>query len=217
MTGVSWARFKHDACCRCWYFVFTFDSRRKIEWFNARCCGAVCHRNEWSWRMAAVWARGSAVFSFCEAQIIHCIIKIHYFRHFQDSRNIPIFSILLSRPVGTTNIIQTLSITQCFVGQLQRIQGRVAGTVANTLLWFDCSFPAVRHSSAAETQATLLHHNNVMSLYWSMNTDEHIHTWSWTRVELTYLPLKRDIQNMFMLAVIWPVTPRLLQTPTIST
>lgn len=154
-------------------------------------------------------------FHFVKLKRLHN--QIHYFRHFQDSRNIPIFSILLSRPVGTTNIIQTLSITQCFVGQLQRIQGRVAGTVANTPLWFDCSFPAVRHSSAAETQATLLHHNNVMSLYWSMNTDEHIHTWSWTRVELTYLPLKRDIQNMFMLAVIWPVTPRLLQTPTIST
>lgn len=71
-------------------------------------------------------------FHFVKLKRLHN--QIHYFRHFQDSRNIPIFSILLSRPVGTTNIMQTSSITQCFVGQLQRLQGRVAGTVANTLL-----------------------------------------------------------------------------------
>lgn len=40
-------------------------------------------------------------FHFVQLKRLHN--QIHYFRHFQDSRNIPIFSILLSRPVGTTN------------------------------------------------------------------------------------------------------------------
>lgn len=48
-------------------------------------------------------------FHFVKLKRLHN--QIYYFRHFQDSRNIPIFFILLSRPVGTTNIIKTLSIT----------------------------------------------------------------------------------------------------------
>lgn len=133
-------------------------------------------------------AEGWLLFEPMEVQRFHFVKlkrlhnQIHYFRHFQDSRKIPTFSILLSRPVETTNITQTLSITQCFVGQLQRFRG---GWLAR--LQTHC-YDLTVASLLSDTSHTPPQQCNVIILKY----DEHIHTWSWTHVELTYLPLKRD-------------------------